>query len=115
MSIRTIYRVADREEAGRCAAEGVILKRPDEDAFLHCCTRDQLSDVLEKHFADVRPLALLELDAEALGEGLEWEGGPDGRTWPHVYGEAPFLVVRSVHLVGLSEGGAYRLPEDLPA
>jgi beta-hydroxylase len=115
MSIRTIYRIVSREEAGRCAAAGEVVKRPDEDAFLHCATRDQLADVLEAHFESAGPLALLELDAAALGEGLEWERSKSGALYPHIYGPAPFSCVRTVHLVGMTEGGAYRLPEDLPA
>lgn len=56
-----------------------------EEGFVHCSTGDQLAGTIERHFAGVDELVLLELDQGRLGEALRWEEARPGEVYPHVY------------------------------
>lgn len=55
------------------------------EGFVHCSTQAQLVGTIERHFAGVDELTLLELDQEALGDALRWEESRPGKLYPHVY------------------------------
>lgn len=55
------------------------------EGFVHCSTRDQLAGTIERHFARLDSLVLLELDPEAVAIDLRWEESRPGERFPHLY------------------------------
>ncbi len=55
-----------------------------EEGFIHCSTDEQLAGTIERHFAGVDELRLLELDP-ALDQELRWEESRPGQVYPHLY------------------------------
>ena len=80
---------------GSLAAEG----------FVHCCTDSQIRGVIERYYADVANLWVLDVDEGALPDGLlRWEppidprtglarAGAGAETYPHLYGPIPVPAV----------------------
>ena len=110
-----IFRIAAPEALAAAAAAGSYEGEAFDkaDGFIHCSTRDQLAGTLGVHFEGVQRLAVAEIDGEVLGETLKWEVSRGGEAFPHVYGPIPWRAVRTVHLIGRDETGAWRLPEEL--
>lgn len=81
------------------------------DAFVHCCTWEQLPGVVARFYAGVPDLVAYEIDPERLGGAeLVWEAPahPDGSPnteaeaadrFPHVYGPIPWTAVIAEHPV----------------
>ncbi|KAA1259352.1 hypothetical protein LF1_18840 [Rubripirellula obstinata] len=80
------------EAAGSFGGSGIDL----EDGFIHLSSAEQVSETLQKYFANQTGLVLLGIDAEALGTTLQWEPSRGGALFPHVYGEIPVSAVKSV-------------------
>ena len=59
------------------------------DGFLHLCTEEQLEGELDRYFADVTDVTILEVDAAVLGDALVWEEGEPGELYPHLYATLP--------------------------
>jgi uncharacterized protein (DUF952 family) len=55
-----------------------------DEGFIHCSTDEQLAGTIERHFAGVDELRLLELDP-ALEDDLRWEESRPGEVYPHLY------------------------------
>ncbi len=55
-----------------------------DEGFIHCSTDEQLAGTIERHFAGVDQLRLLELDP-ALDADLRWEESRPGAVYPHLY------------------------------
>lgn len=68
----------------------------DSEGFIHCCTDQQLSGVLERYFEDRSDLVLLRIDPGRLLPELRWEGG-----FPHLYGELGLEAVISAHSLSI--------------
>lgn len=68
------------------------------EGFVHLCTRAQVAGVLERYYAGVPDLVLLELDPSRLGAEVRWEpgAGADPGPFPHLYGPLPLAAVRGV-------------------
>jgi uncharacterized protein (DUF952 family) len=81
-------------DAARAAGQVAL---PAHEAFLHCCTAEQLDFVLAKHFAGATDLAVLALDAASVPAKLRWEvSEPNLPPFPHIYGPIPCGAVRRV-------------------
>jgi len=78
--LTTPARWADAHATGEVIPPGFA-----EEGFVHCSTRDQLAGTIERHFAGVDELVLLELDQVRLGAALRWEESRPGAVYPHVY------------------------------
>ena len=57
------------------------------EGFIHCSTRDQVKGVLERYYAGQKDLYLLHIDPELLNADVKYEVGPNGDSFPHVYGK----------------------------
>jgi uncharacterized protein (DUF952 family) len=61
----------------------------EEEGFIHCSTREQLSGVLSRHYAAYPgALLLLTVDPARLASAVRWDvvDGATGERFPHVYG-----------------------------
>ena len=94
-----------RDEEHRPASFG-------EEGFVHLSLARQLAGTLAVHFAEAPRLALLELDAQALGADLVLEASRAGEDFPHLY-----RPIRRADLLASwcleREDGGHRLPEGL--
>jgi uncharacterized protein (DUF952 family) len=68
--------------------ESSTFSAPDlkREGFIHCCTKEQLSGVLERYFKDQTDLVLLHLDENKLVAPLKYEPSTNNENFPHVYG-----------------------------
>jgi len=67
-----------------------------DEGFIHLCTPEQLSGVVERYYQGRRDLMLLTVESDRLGDDLVWEDltGSEER-FPHVYGSLPLAAVVS--------------------
>lgn len=59
----------------------------DSEGFIHCSTPDQVLWVANTFYRDQCGLVLLRIDPDRLQSELRYDTIPDGRQFPHVYGE----------------------------
>ena len=59
----------------------------EKEGFIHCCTKEQISEVKEMWFAGRSDLLLLEIDPQLLTVELKYEDSHhNGELFPHLYG-----------------------------
>ena len=59
----------------------------EKDGFIHCCTKDQIENVLKEWFPGVSDLLLLEIDPNLLATEVKYEDSKGtGELFPHIYG-----------------------------
>lgn len=69
----------------------------ESEGFIHCCKQQQLAGVLERYYAGVSDLQLLEIDPAKLDAKLVYENTMGGdELFPHVYGEINMSAVIGV-------------------
>ncbi|MEI7585869.1 DUF952 domain-containing protein [Runella sp.] len=57
------------------------------EKFIHCSRKEQLAGVLERFFAGVNDLLIVEIDESKLTSPLLYEAVPDSeKTFPHIFG-----------------------------
>ena len=93
-----IYKILHRDEwelalgAGRF--EGSAVDRAD--GYIHFSDGDQVAETARRHFAGLRDLVRLTVDADALGAALRWEPSRGGALFPHLYGPLDCALVLEV-------------------
>ena len=68
---------ADYYQADSLATEG----------FIHCSDQHQTDGVVERYYANVPQLILLEINPALLEAELKYELAPSGEEFPHVFGK----------------------------
>lgn len=96
----------EAEQAGAYRGSAVDIK----DGFIHFSTAEQAAETAAKWFAGQRDLALVAVDADALGDKLKWEPSRGGALFPHLYGELPLKAVLRVDPLPLDETGRHLFP-----
>jgi len=56
------------------------------DGFIHLCTQQQVTGVVERFFAGRRPLYVAEFSNPDFIERLKWEFSGSNGIYPHLYG-----------------------------
>lgn len=84
-----------------------------EEGFVHCSTLEQLTGTIERHFAGVDELLVLELDPGALAADLRWEESHPGEVFPHLYRPLRAGDVTAEHPWRRSPAGSVALPPTL--
>src|SRR4051812_44482188 len=108
-----IYKICDRalwasaERAGRFHAAPV----DERDGFIHFSTAAQAAETADRHFAGIKDLVLIAVDAHALGEALRWEPSRGGALFPHLYGVLTLPAVLWVKPLPLGPDGRHAFPE----
>jgi uncharacterized protein (DUF952 family) len=82
------------------------------EGFVHCSTTDQLVGTIERHFAGVDALVLLELGDSARPD-LVWEEGRPGEVYPHLYRPIEISEVTRAVPWRRSSDGSVALPPEL--
>ena len=111
-----IYHVCRREEWQAAQAAGSYGGSSQDiaDGFIHFSKAAQLRGSVAKHRAGQSNLVLLVVDADQLGEVLEWEPSRSGALFPHLYGELPVSAVVEAHDLPLGVDGAHVFPAGVP-
>ena len=111
-----VYKIATRADwdaallKGRFGGAAIDLR----DGYIHLSTAAQAAETARLHFAGQGGLALLRLDADALGPALKWEPSRGGQLFPHLYGALDCGLVEAVTEMPLDAAGVPRVGE-LPA
>ena len=109
-----IYKILTTAQWEELRAEGETRGAPVDiaDGFVHFSTGAQVRETAAKHFAGQTGLWLLALEADALGEALNWEPSRGGDLFPHLYG--PLRLADVIWSRPLSmEAGTHVFPDDL--
>lgn len=56
------------------------------EGFIHCCTKEQLSGVLNRYYKGVSGLLVLHLDESKLSSELKYELSTNNEKFPHLFG-----------------------------
>jgi uncharacterized protein (DUF952 family) len=99
------WREAERHGSYRGSADDA------RDGFIHFSTAAQVAGTLAKHFAGQPDLFLVAVDADALGDALQWEPSRGGDLFPHLYGELDPAEAQSVMALTLRADGSHHVPE----
>jgi uncharacterized protein (DUF952 family) len=107
MSDSFIYHVCRRDEleAARGAGHYGGSSQDQADGFIHFSTAAQVVVSVARHRAGQDGLAIVEVDARALGDALRWEPSRGGALFPHLYGALPFAAITRVADLPLGTGG----------
>ncbi len=92
-----IYHIAEQKEW----LEGVELgsyraASLNSEGFIHCSRKDQVMEVAERLFFERTDVVVLEIDPQTLPVEVRYETAPNGKSYPHVFGEIPLQAVRRV-------------------
>lgn len=83
-----------------------------KEGFTHCSFLEQTIEVVEKYFSTEMELVLLVIDSSLVDAEIKYELGPNGQTYPHIYGAVNTNAIAKV--VELQkENGVYVLPVEL--
>ena len=112
-----LYKVCAEAAFAEAMSKGRFEGSPGDrrDGFIHLSAADQLRGTLDKHFAGQTGLVLLEVDANRLGDGLNWEKSRGGALFPHLYAPLDLAAVLSVMKLELAEDGSHLLPVEVDA
>jgi uncharacterized protein (DUF952 family) len=97
----TLWREATAK--GVFAGAGVDLA----DGFIHFSTRAQVEETAARYFAGVSGLLLVAVEAERLGEALQWEPSRGGDLFPHLYAPLVVELVARVDPLPLRDDGSH--------
>ena len=61
-------------------------KSLETEGFIHCSFADQLEGVIERYYADVDRVVVLEIDSDRLMSRMIKEPSTNHEIYPHIYG-----------------------------
>ena len=93
-------------EAGSFAGAPIDI----QDGYIHLSTAAQLTETVDKHFADEPGLWVAAVDLEALGDAIRWEVSRGGAEFPHLYGALTLETVVAYSPLERDADGAVALP-----
>jgi uncharacterized protein (DUF952 family) len=111
--VTTIYKICERALWEKAEAERLFAGSPADlsDGFIHFSTAAQLAGTAAKHFAGLKDLVLVAVDAGALPAQLRWEPSRGGELFPHLYAALPLAAVRWARPLADEADGRRPLPE----
>ncbi len=80
------------------------------DGYIHLSTAGQLTETVDRHFADHDHLHIAAVDLDALGEAVRWEEARGGARFPHLHASLPLSAVIAYGPLERDADGAVRLP-----
>lgn len=111
-----IYKALTSAQWSAFQASDVFTGSPVDmaDGYIHMSCASELKETLDKWYADQAEVILLKIEAAAIAADLKYEVSRGGVEFPHLFTALPMSAIRQVWVVS-SDGGVYRLPEDLTA
>ena len=109
-----IYKILRSDEWATLQADGETAGAPIDlaDGYIHFSTAVQAPETAAKHFAGADDLVLLAIDADALGDRLNWEPSRGGALFPHLYAKLKLddvIWTKALPFVA----GVHEFPDDL--
>ena len=106
MAETVAYKILTADEAAALARGGWRGSALDlADGFIHLSTAGQLTETVDRYFADSSGLVVAAIDLTALGDALRWEPSRGGQLFPHVYGSLdPGVVIAQAPLARGQDG-----------
>jgi uncharacterized protein (DUF952 family) len=93
----------------RMSTRGITL---DEQGYIHCSLRHQLTAVAETIYDDADDLVILVIDSGKLADPVRYEAPELGaEEYPHIYGSLPADAVIEVFTVCRDDAGRLVLPQ----
>lgn len=91
----TAYKVLTADQMAVLEQEGVFAGAPVDltDGYIHLSTAAQLTETVDKHFADQTDLHIAAVDLAAMGGAVKWEESRGGQLFPHLYAPLPLTAV----------------------
>lgn len=82
-----IFKIFLRAEWNELCALGETAGAPIDvaDGYVHFSTAAQVAETAAKYFTDQSDLVLLAVEADRLGDDLQWETSRGGALFPHLY------------------------------
>jgi len=117
MTSEPILHIALPDDLGRARREGRYrCASLDTEGFVHCCDADQLAGVVERYYAGIDDLVLLEIDPDSLDVPLRRENTAGGEeAFPHVHGGIPLAAIRRTRPFGLESAARVGLADTAAA
>jgi uncharacterized protein (DUF952 family) len=108
-----IYHLLDAEvwDAER-RRETVADDQFQRHGFVHCCFREQITEIATWWFDPNLELVAVEVDPQRLTHELRYERSPS-RWYPHLYGPIDAVAVTGHHLLERTTDGVTSLPDSL--
>lgn len=115
-AVATIYKICAEALWREAKQEGVFRGAPVDarDGFIHFSSATQVRATAAEYFAGLENLLLIAVDADALGDALNWEVSRGGELFPHLYGDLPLAAVRWVKPLPLGTDRRHVFPELTP-
>ena len=104
--VLTAAQMAGLEQEGRFAGAPVDVA----DGYIHLSTAAQLTETVDRHFADQSDLHVAAVDLAAHGDKVKWEESRGGQLFPHLYGELLLETVVAYGPLTRLDDGTVRLP-----
>jgi uncharacterized protein (DUF952 family) len=106
------YKVMTGSQMVALEVEGLFAGAPIDlaDGFIHLSTDSQVTETVDKHFAEQTHLHLVAVDLAVLGAAVKWEPSRGGQLFPHIYAPLPLDAVLAYGPLERDQNGAVRLP-----
>jgi len=107
-----VYRLCAEAEWRLAVAEGLFAGADADrrDGFIHLSSADQVAETADTHYATVRPLILLTVDARRVNGEIRWEESRGGALFPHLYGTIPVEAVLAAQRLADDRQGRAMIP-----
>ena len=108
----TAYKVLTGEQMAALERDGRFDGAPVDlaDGYIHLSTEAQLTETVDKHFADQSDLHVAAVDLGSFGGTLKWEESRGGQLFPHLYEPLLLETVIAYGPLERAADGTVRLP-----
>lgn len=92
-----IYHIATLMDLEQGKQKGEYLPASyDREAFIHASALPQLKGVVERYYAGVGDLYVLEIDELKLKSLVKYEASTGGELYPHIFGPIQMTAVKKI-------------------
>lgn len=108
----TAYKVLTGEQMAALERDGRFDGAPVDlaDGYIHLSTEAQLTETVDKHFAEQSDLHVAAVDLGSFGDTLKWEESRGGQLFPHLYEPLLLETVIAYGPLERAADGTVRLP-----
>ena len=108
----TAYKVLTGEQMATLERDGHFDGAPVDlaDGYIHLSTEAQLTETVDKHFAEQSDLHVAAVDLGSFGDTLKWEESRGGQLFPHLYEPLLLETVIAYGPLERAADGTVRLP-----
>jgi len=109
---QTAYKVLTADQMATLEQDGTFAGAPVDvaDGYIHLSTAAQLTETVDRHFADQTDLHIAAVDLGSFGGSLKWEESRGGQLFPHLYGPLLLETVIAYGPLDRDDDGKVKLP-----